>query len=244
MKTLRKKKRKMKKVEVTEEIFRKFPKLNIGILIARGIDNKGENKDIQKLLKEVEMLIKTDFIPEKLAKHKLISPWRSAFLAFGSEPHKYHSSVEALMRTVLDGKDIPRKSKLVDIYNYLSLKYLIPTGGDDMDEVIGDIKLAFADGSENFIPADESTRQNPDKGEAIYMDDVEVLCRKWNWKECYKTRITENTKNAILYVEGISPVTKKEVEKVLKGLKSLIRLHCGGDITSFILNKNNPIAKL
>tara|TARA_Y100000310_G_scaffold316116_1_gene367491 strand:+ start:2286 stop:2990 length:705 start_codon:yes stop_codon:yes gene_type:complete len=234
----------MKKVEITEDIFKKFPKLNIGLLIARRITNKGESKTLHHLLKEVESLIKTDFVSEKLAKHKLISPWRSAFLAFGSEPHKYHSSVEILMRKALEGKSIYKKNKLVDIYNYFSLKNLIPLGGDDLDQVIGDIKLTFAEGTENFVPSGEGNKQNPDKGEVIYTDEIEVLCRKWNWKECYKTRITENTKNAILYVEGISPVTKKEVEKVLKGLKSLIRLHCGGDITSFILNKNNPIAKL
>jgi len=234
----------MKKVEITQKILEKFPKLNIGVLIARGIDNKGEDKVIQKLLKEIEILIRNDFVPEKLAKHKLISPWRSAFLAFGSEPHKYHSPVENLMRRILEGKDVLRKNKLVDIYNYLLLKYLIPIGGDDLDEVIGDIRLAFADGKENFIPAGEAGRQKPDKGEVIYKDDVEVLCRKWNWKECYKTRITKNTKNAIIYVEGLLPITEVEVIKVLEELESLIRLYCGGDIEFFILNKKKRIIDL
>ena len=233
----------MKKVEITGEIFKKFPKLNIGILIVRGIDNKEENKDIQKLLKEVEVLIKTDFISEKLAKHKLISPWRSAFLAFGSEPHKYHSSVESLMRKILDGKDISKRNKLVNIYNYLSLKSLIPIGGDDLSEIIGDIKLTFAKGNENFIPAGKGNRQKPDKGEIIYKDSIEVLCRKWNWKECYKTRVTQNTKNAIIYVEGLISITQEELEKLLKELESLIKLYCGGDITTFILTKNNRIAE-
>ncbi|MDP7610326.1 MAG: phenylalanine--tRNA ligase beta subunit-related protein [Candidatus Woesearchaeota archaeon] len=243
MRKQKKKKRKMKTVEITKEIFKKFPKLNIGILIVRGITNKGESKALHILLKEVGILLKTDFVSEKLAKHKLISPWRSAFLAFGSEPHKHHSSVESLMRKVLDGKDVFRKNKLVDIYNYFSLKYLIPLGGDDLDQVVGDIKLTIAEGTENFVPSGEGNKQNPDKGEVIYKDEVEVLCRKWNWKECYKTRITENTKNAILYVEGIPPVTKKELEKLLNELKSLIKLHCGGDITPFILTKTNPTAE-
>ncbi len=226
------------KLIIDKKIFEKFPGLNVGVVVAKGINNKGEDKEIFHLLEEVEELIKDDFTPEDIAKHKLIEPWRAAYLAFGAKPKKHHNSVEALMRTILEDKKIKRINKLVDLYNYLSLKHLVPMGADDLDEVIGNIKLTFAEGNETFIPLGKGDRTNPEKGEVIYRDDLEVLCRRWNWRECYKTRITEDTKNAILYVEGLKPVTEKELKNILAELADLIQSFLGGETSFFILNKD------
>jgi len=231
------------KLIIDKKIFEKFPSLKVGVVIAKNINNKGEDKEIFHLLEEVEELIKDDFTPEDIAKHKLISPWRSAYLAFGAKPKKHHNSVEALMRQILEGK-LPRINKLVDLYNYLSLKHLVPMGADDLDEVIGNIRLTFALGSETFIPIGKGSRSNPEKGEIIYRDDLEVLCRRWNWRECYKTRITEDTKNAILYVEGLSPVTETELKSILEELADLVKSFLGGETKVEILNKNKTEIEL
>lgn len=227
------------KLIIDKKIFEKFPSLSVGVVIARNIDNKGEDKEIFHLLEEVEELIKDDFTPEDIAKHKLIAPWKAAYLAFGAKPKKHHNSVESLMRTILEGGKIRRINKLVDLYNYLSLKHLVPMGADDLDEVIGNIRLTFAKGSETFIAIGKAGRNNPEPGEVIYRDELEVLCRRWNWRECYKTRITEDTKNAILYVEGLKPVTEEELKKILEELADLVKSFLGGETNFFILNKNN-----
>jgi lysyl-tRNA synthetase class 2 len=225
---------------IHKNIFEKFPGLNVGIIIARGINNKGKDEKIYKLLEEVEELIKDNFIPEDLAKYKLISSWRSAYMAFGAKPKKYHSSIEALMRKILANELIPRINKLVDLYNYLSLKYIIPMGGDDLKEVVGDIHLTFAKGDEVFIPIGKGEKSNPKPGEVIYKDAVEVLCRRWNWRECYKTRITENTKDVILYAEGLPPLKREELEKLLNEAIDLVKCFLGGDISYSILDKKSP----
>ena len=50
-------------------------------------------------------------------------------------------------------------SKLVDIYNSISLKYALPCGGEDIDKFAGNIKLTAAVGNEEFIPL--GTDENP-----------------------------------------------------------------------------------
>ncbi len=225
------------KLTISKKILNKFPKLNVGIVIAKGIDNKGKNREIDHLLKEVENYIKLNFIPEDLAKHKLISPWRLAYSEFGAKPSKYHSSVEAMMRRILKGNKIPIISKIVDLYNYLSLKHLVPMGADDIDKVFGDIQLTFAEGNEKFKPLGEEKTENPNKDEVIYRDKARVLCRRWNWRDSDETKITENTKNAILYVEGIPPITKSKLIEVCKEMVDLIKTFCKGEAKYYILNK-------
>lgn len=231
------------KLTISPLIFKKYPKLHVGIVVAKNIDNKGSDEKIAHLLKEIENLIKLDFIPEKLAQHPMISPWRTAYSEFGAKPSKYNSSVEALMKRILKGQEIPKINKAVDIYNYLSLKHLIPMGADDLDKIDGDITLKLADGAEVFIPLNSDEVEHPDKGEVIYKDHRNVLCRRWNWRDCDKTKITENTKNIILYVEGLPPVTKKKLTEVCKEMAEVITTFCGGESEYFILDMGNPEAE-
>jgi len=230
------------KFTTSDKIFEKFPGLHVGVVVAKNIDNSGDDKKIFKLLEEVEELIKLDFVPEKsiaveliqkkLAKHKLISVWRAAYEDLGVKPEHYSTNVEAMMVDILQGKTIKKENKLVDCYNYLSLKHIIPLGADDLDKVKGDISLRFATGDENFIG-----EEKPEKDEVIYADDEGALCRKWNWKECERTKITKETKNAVVYIDGLPPITKDKLEKILKEAKELIEMFCNGSVSYYFLSK-------
>jgi lysyl-tRNA synthetase class 2 len=232
------------KVIVEKGILKKFPKINIGIVVARGISNKGSDEKIYHLLEEIEDFIKLDFIPADVAKHPLISPWNVAYAEFGSKPKKYHSSVEALMKRVLAGKAIPRISKIVDLYNYLSLKHIVPMGASDLANVKGDIRLRFADGDESFTPLGENEQETAEAGEVIYSDDEKVLCRRWNWRDCDETKVKEGTKNLIIYIDGLFPVTEEKVKQVCEEMADLIKLFCNGKTKYFILNEKTPEVKI
>ena len=232
------------KVKIDKDILNKFPSLNMGIVVAKGVDNTGSDEKIYELLEEVEKLIQMNFVSEKLAENEMISPWRAAYSEFGAKPSKYHNSVESLMRTVLKGKKIPKISKLVDLYNYLSLKHLVPMGADDLSKIEGDIKLKFAKGKEKFTPLGKTEKEEVDKGEVIYSDDKKVLCRKWNWRECDQSKITKDTQDVIIYIEGLFPVTKEKIIEVCKETVDLVQSFCGGKATYQILNNELDNVKL
>jgi lysyl-tRNA synthetase class 2 len=228
------------KITIFPQIFIKYPKLNVGIVIINNLDNAGSDEKIFHLLEEVEEFIRLNFVPGNLAQHPLISPWRAAYSEFGAKPSKYQSSVESLTRKILKTNEILRVNKLVDISNYLSLKYLVPTGVDDIDKIEGNISLTLSKGDEIFIPLNSTEVQHPDKGEVIYRDDRNVLCRKWNWQGCDKTKISEKTKRAVIYIEGLLPVTKEKVKEICEEAVNLIKLFCNGDAKYHILNLAKP----
>lgn len=39
----------------------------------------------------------------------------------------------------------------------------------------------------------------------------EVLCRRWNWRECEKTKMTEQTRDVLLVSEGLPPVSAQNM---------------------------------
>ena len=227
------------KFKISNEIFEKFPELVIGVVVAQNIDNDGLNEKIINLIKTEEERIRKNFNTETLSQNPKIDTWRKAYSLFGAKPKKYKSSVENLYRMILQGINLRHINKIVDIYNYISIKHMVPVGGDDIDKVEGDIILTFAQGNERFVELNSQEVKNPKPGEVIYKDEKDVLCRRWNWRECDKTKMTEETKNVCLVIEGLPPVTKDEIEKVVRELADLIEKFCGGETKIFILDKNN-----
>jgi DNA/RNA-binding domain of Phe-tRNA-synthetase-like protein len=45
----------------------------------------------------------------------------------------------------------------------------------------------------------------------VYADGHQVLTRHWNHRDADNTKVTENTADAVLFLEGISPVIAPEV---------------------------------
>ena len=106
-----------------------------------------------------------------------------------------------------------------------------------MAKVDGDIILKIAAGDEQFTPLNSQERETAKEGEVVYADSLEGLCRRWNWRECNKTKMTEETKDVILVIEAIHPVTRGELEEVEEDLSQLISEYCGGEIRKDILDE-------
>ncbi len=212
----------------------------MGIVIVEAIDNEGTSEEIINLIREKEKEIRSNFNTETLSRNPKIDAWRKAYSSFGAKPKKYKCSVENLYRMILRGIEIRHINKIVDIYNYISIKYIIPVGGDDIDKVNGDITLKFAQGNESFTELNSEETKNPKEGEVVYVDEKEVLCRRWNWRECDKSKIIEGTKNVTLVVEGLPPTTEEKVERIIGELSRLVQKFCGGKVNHFVLNVNNP----
>lgn len=233
------------KVKIDHKIFEKFEEVNIGIVIIKDINNFGILKEVENKIREQEREIRAKYNTETLPQDPKIDTWRKAYTSFGAKPKEHKSSVENLYRLVLRGDNLRHINNLVDIYNLISLKYMLPVGGEDLDKIQGDILLTFAGSSEIpvLLLGDKEPRA-PNEGEVIYKDDNSAICRRWNWREAERTKLTEETKNCILVIEGLLPVTKEEIENATKELQHLLQKYCGGNITYGILDKNRHEAEL
>lgn len=222
---------------VSEKIFEKFPDIKIGIIVVSDVDNKGENEGVAKLLGYSQNTIKEKFDLQTPAENPTIKKWRQIYSSFGSKPSDYRSSIESIIRSILSGRGVRHINKLVDMYNHISMKHIVPAGGEDIDMIEGNIHLKFSNGEEKFIPLGSGKEDNPYKGEVIYCDDGgNVLCRRWNWRESDKTKITEGTKNAIIVVEGFDSTVSDASEE----LSELIKKFCKAETRVFLADKNNP----
>lgn len=228
------------KFKIDQKIIEKYSGLNLGVVAVKGIDNNGGDNKIIEMLRQEEKRIKGNFQKETLGQEPKIDVWRKAYSSFGAKPKKYRSSVENLYKMVLDGVELRHINKLVDIYNFVSLKYMLPAGGEDLEKIKGDISLTFAGENEpKIIQLGEKEAKAPHPGEVIYKDEISAICRRWNWREADRTKLTEKTTSTILVIEGLSPVTIDEISIATNELSNLVKKYCGGENKIRILNGDN-----
>jgi DNA/RNA-binding domain of Phe-tRNA-synthetase-like protein len=162
-----------------------------------------------------------------------MAAWRQTYTAFGSKPSRTRNSAEALARRALSDAGLPRISLLVDLYNAVSVACLIPVGGEDLDRIEGGMRLVRATGEEEFVTVagGEETVEHPDPGEVVWCDDRGVTCRRWNWRQGPRTRLTERTTSGVFLLESMAPVSVAEVQDAARELAELLaKFSPGADI--------------
>ncbi|WP_415336643.1 B3/4 domain-containing protein [Clostridium perfringens] len=232
----------MKKFIIEDDFWELFPNAKIGIITCNGIDNtiKDENQ-YKDMISQGEKEALTHLPNEEFSSNEVIKVWRDAFKKFKTKKGA-RSSIEALLKRVSTGKGLGTINPLVDIYNFISLKYAMPCGGEDMDKFIGDIRLTKATGDESFITLGSDKSEPPYEGEIVYKDDEGAICRCWNWRESVRTMLTEDTKNAFLCIELVDEKREKDFENALKELSQLVEENLGGKSEISILHINNKEA--
>ncbi len=211
---------------IDEGLFSLFPALRVGVIVCE-IDNIRYGEDG---LEEVVDDLIVHFSFERPQDHPNIKAWREAFKKMGVPVTKYPSSIEYLLRRALKGGPFPRLNPIVDLYNSISLKHLVPISGHAISGIDGDVRLGFADGTETFIPMDMGERETVEKGEVIYRDEKEALTRRWLWKQSNKDRIESETTRILLLVDVMSGLPEWLCESVVKDLAENVLVNEYGSI--------------
>ena len=196
----------------------------------------------EALLKAQVETVKARFASEPLSSHPHISSWRAAFSSFGVKPTQYRCAVEAMLRHVLKKGAVPHINKLVDICNYVSMKHVLPEAAYDLSSVSGPIEVRFAKGDEPFLPLYGKEVEYPKPGEVVYTDDEGALSRRWTWRQADRAKSTLKTRDALLTAEGVNDIEHAAVEAAMEELVSLVREHCGGEVSWSMVDRDHPWA--
>jgi DNA/RNA-binding domain of Phe-tRNA-synthetase-like protein len=221
---------------VSDEVARAYADLKIGVVVVKKIDCGDYPNSLRVLKENREKYIRFNFRSTEqarfvLSEHPHLASWRAVYKSFGFDEE---CSAEQLIRRTLETGALPKVNKLVDIYNLVSASRVIPIGGQDLDEVRGDVTLRFSSGGEPFVGIGGKAEKTRD-GEVVYADEEKILCRKWNKIDCDAAKFTSSTKRAALFVDGIGKISAESVKAALKELEGIIT-DCGGETNSFFLD--------
>lgn len=153
-----------------------------------------------------------------------ISRWREAYASFGVKPRDARSSVEALIRRAAKG--LPRIDRLTDVYNAISVHHRMPIGGENLAAYVGPPALVISDGSGTFdtVVDGERVEEQVPAGEIVWRDDAGVTCRRWNWRQCVRTRLGEQTEQGLFILDGLGPDSRNRTLEVAAALIEALRV--------------------
>ena len=191
-------------VHVSPEVATAWPDYRAVVVIAESVANGPSDEESERLLAGAERAAR-ELDLERAADDPRVAAWRRVFSEFGAKPSSYPSSAESLLARVLKGGEQPRVNALVDTYNAVSLRHVIPVGGEDLDELRGDLRLVRAE-----------------DGEVVWRDDQGVTCRRWNWRQEPRTQLTHGTTRAFFVFDRIPPhqALDAAVQELIENLRA------------------------
>nr|WP_246494329.1 phenylalanine--tRNA ligase beta subunit-related protein [Streptomyces zagrosensis] len=182
------------------------PDYHVLLITAEGLRPGPSDAFSEELLVAAEATARERIGEGPVEEHPHIAAWREAFRSFGAKPQRTRPSAEALLRRASAG--LPRVDRLTDIYNAVSVGHFLPLGGEDLDHYVGSARLVRAAGTEVFdtTAGGESATEHPSAGEVVWRDDLGVTCRRWNWRQCTRTRLTHTTTRALFILDALGPM--------------------------------------
>lgn len=225
---------------IENDIFTMFPGYCRGVVLAFDIINSDSPPELTAMLRSAEASLRERINKDEITSDPKINSWREAYRAFGAKPAKFRSSIEAMVRRVLNDNELPSINAIVDIGNIISLKNIVTAGGHAIDVVSNDISLRKATGEEDFTAFGTDKVENPESGEIIFTEGNTVLTRRWSWRQANHTSTQKSTAAVEINIDGLPPVTMEEVEKICQETMELIEKYCGGKLRYEILTEENP----
>ncbi|MGW1094709.1 B3/B4 domain-containing protein [Streptomyces sp. NPDC002455] len=221
-------------IAVSDEVRTLAPGFTHLAVEAHGLVNGPSDEDSSALLDDAVRRLTERLGGRAPHEDPHVAAWREVYTAFGAKPSRTRNSAEALARRALTDAGLPRINRLVDLYNAISVAHLIPVGGEDTDHIRGAMRLVRSTGQEPFpmVAGGEEAVEHPEPGEVVWRDDEAVTCRRWNWRQGTRTRLTEESVNAVFLLEGLTPATAAELGAAATELaESLEKISPGVRIT-------------
>ena len=217
--------------EIQKEVLEKFPGLKCGIAVIRGVKVQKSIPALEKLKKEtVKQMIK-EFKDVDLREVPILKEYRRIYKAMGVDPTKKKPSPLALLTRIKKGQDLYTVNTLVDVYNLAVMKTQVSMGAFDLKNLSFPTYLRFAKEGEQFTPLMADKASSIRKGELIYADKKGlVFCRDLNYRDSDFTKITDKTKDTILYVDGTSITSEDELKAATELAIKWILKYCGGKL--------------
>lgn len=223
------------------EILARYPHLSGGVILAEGMTNRPTPPALAELYLAEQRATIESIGSKPLSELESLSAWRGAFRQFGTDPTKYRSAPESLLRRLTKKGDIPLINTLVDSGNLVSIKYGLPVAVFDMRALQGAVTVHIATGRERYTPLGESAIEHPEPGEVVFADETGlVIARRWCWRQSEESAARLDTQNAIITVEGQHVGGEVAVRAALQDLLKLLQTYASGQFTFDILGREKP----
>ncbi len=214
------------KIIVSEEIESVCPTF-IGACVEARVTNTPYSKELWDEIKALGKKFKETLTTESLKEISGIAATRKVYRACGKDPSRYRPASEALIRRMLQGKELYQRDTLVDLVNLASIAYGYSIGGFDADKFEGDtLTLGVGKADEPYEGIGRGMINI--EGLPVYRDKTGGVGTPTSDNE--RTKMTIDTTHLVVLINGYDgdeQHVRENAEFILDLLKKYCKSHEG-----------------
>jgi DNA/RNA-binding domain of Phe-tRNA-synthetase-like protein len=188
----------------------------------------------QELWQEIEVMgerFRKELDTESLKDMPSIAATRRVYRACGKDPSRYRPASEALIRRMLQGKELYQRDTLVDLVNLASIAFGYSIGGFDADKFVGDT-LTLGIGREGEPYEGIGRGMLNICGLPVYRDSVGGVGTPTSDNE--RTKMTLETTHLVVLINGYDG-NEQRVRANAEFIQQLLKRYCQSDGGSYFI---------
>ena len=190
----------------------------------------------EELWQEIEALgerFRSELTTESLKDITSIAATRRVYKACGKDPSRYRPASEALIRRMLQGKELYQRDTLVDLVNLASIAYGYSIGGFDADKFVGNT-LTLGIGREGEPYEGIGRGLLNICGLPVYRDAEGGVGTPTSDNE--RTKMTIDTRHLVVLINGYDG-NEQRVRENAEYIQQLLRKYCQSDGGAYFIYK-------
>ncbi|MEI6824598.1 MAG: phenylalanine--tRNA ligase beta subunit-related protein [Desulfuromonadales bacterium] len=224
---------------VQPEVFELNPELCFGIIVARGVRNRETSAEETARLRNAEQRARESIQEEELKSQPIIKGYRLVMEKAGINPNKFQNSMEAMMKRILKGGQLPTINSLVDVCNAISIENQVSLGGHALEDIHDDLSVRFTRGNERFLPFGAEEYEPVEAGELVFASGDVVQTRKWVWRQSELGKMTLATQDVFFQLVGFDDSPGTPLITALDSLEEIIRTKTGGTLVRYVVKQGH-----
>jgi len=206
-----------------------FPGLAAVIFTINGVCVEKSSEELERFKSESCQRFRSIYNLETLKDVPALRTYRDFFWRVGIDPTKTRPASEALLRRVLQGKDLPRINTLVDSYNIASMETHVPLAVFDAAKVEGDMVMRMAVAGEKFLGIGMTAEETLTGKEVVVRDD-RMLIAIYPYRDADLSKVSTETKDVLIMVCGVPGIDLSLLGEARKLSAEYITRFCGGNV--------------
>lgn len=218
------------KIIVSEEIEKVCPEF-VGACVEAEVVNTSYDEALWTEIGSLGEKLRRELTTESLKDLPSIAATRRVYRSCGKDPSRYRPASEALIRRMLQGKELYQRDTLVDLVNLASIAYGYSIGGFDADKFSGDT-LTLGIGREGEPYEGIGRGMINIHGLPVYRDAIGGVGTPTSDHE--RTKMTLNTRHLVVLVNGYDG-NEQRVSENAEYIQALLRRYCQSDGGKYFL---------
>jgi len=207
-----------------------FPGLAALLFAINEVHVEKSSDDLEKFKAESCRKFRSSYSLETLKDVPALRAYRDFFWRVGIDPTKTRPASEALLRRVLQGKDLPRINTLVDSYNIASMETHVPLAVFDSAKVEGDMVMRMAVAGEKFHGIGMTAEETLTGKEVVVQDD-RMLIAVYPYRDADFSKVMTETRDVSIMVCGVPGIDLSRLDEAKRLSAEYITRFCGGKVS-------------